>query len=63
MSRLRPGGASNGWCTVVGVVGNVRNLELDAESRPALYIPFAQFQQASMSLVIHSPLAAAFRVE
>jgi putative ABC transport system permease protein len=44
---------------VVGVVGNVRNLELDAEPRPALYIPYAQFQQSSMSLVVRSPLAAA----
>jgi putative ABC transport system permease protein len=57
--RLRPGGPANDWCTVVGVVGNVRNLELDAEPRPALYIPYAQFQQSSMSLVVRSPLAAA----
>jgi predicted permease len=57
--RLRPGGPANAWCTVVGVVGNVRNLELDAEPRPALYIPYAQFQQSSMSLVIRSPLSAA----
>jgi putative ABC transport system permease protein len=38
----------------VGVVGNVRNLQLDSEARPAFYFPAKQFPQASMSLAVRS---------
>jgi putative ABC transport system permease protein len=52
--RVRAGGANQPWCAVVGVVGNVRAVELDTEPRPALYIPAARFPQGSMTLVVRS---------
>jgi predicted permease len=57
--RLKTGGAGSGWCTVLGVVGNVKNLELGVEPRPALYLAAAQFPQATMSLLVRSDLPRA----
>lgn len=31
-----------GWLTVVGVVGDVKSLGLDAQERPAVYVPYMQ---------------------
>jgi predicted permease len=53
--QLKTGGAG-GSCTVLGVVGNVRNLELGVEPRPALYLSARQFPQATMSLLVRSDL-------
>jgi putative ABC transport system permease protein len=53
--QLKTGGAG-GSCMVLGVVGNVRNLELGVEPRPALYLSARQFPQATMSLLVRSDL-------
>src|SRR6185503_10060608 len=54
--RARMGGANEGLCTVVGVVTNVRAVELDTEARPALYIAATQFPPAPATLVIRSAI-------
>lgn len=41
-SRIRFGNDSSAWYTVIGVVGNVRQLGLDQPPQPAVYIAFAQ---------------------
>jgi putative ABC transport system permease protein len=66
--RLRTGGRDGGWCTVVGTVGNVRNLELGEDPRPALYLALGQSPPGTMSLVVRSgldrgPLLASVRRE
>ena len=56
--RVRMGGfdASDTapWITVVGVVGNVKQDALDAESRMALYMPQAQFTPRAINVVVRS---------
>jgi putative ABC transport system permease protein len=54
--RLKTGGATGGFCAVLGVAGNVRNLELGEEPRAALYLALSQFPQGTMSLLVRSPL-------
>lgn len=51
--RLKFGGADNNnpWMTVVGVVGNVKQYALDADSRVALYLPHLQRVVGSLSIV------------
>jgi predicted permease len=60
--RLGWGGSSQ-WLTVIGVVGDVRMLQLEANPRPAIYLPMIQ---SSMYLVVQTAtepmnLAAAIR--
>jgi predicted permease len=54
--RLTTGGAKGVSCTVIGVAGNVRHLELGEDARPALYLSAAQSPQATMSLLVRSGL-------
>jgi len=40
------------WRRIVGIVQDVRNDGLEASAKPTIYIPFAQFPRASISLVM-----------
>ena len=43
--RIQPGDADpNGWIEVVGVVNDVRQLDLTSEPRLQMYLPYVQFQ-------------------
>jgi putative ABC transport system permease protein len=50
--RIRVG--DHPWKTVVGIVGNVRHRGLDADSGNQIYVPFAQWADASGILVLRS---------
>ena len=54
------------WRTVVGIVNNVQHASLREQPRPVVYMPFAQFPDTSMQLVVRaagapSSVAAATR--
>jgi putative ABC transport system permease protein len=51
--RFRPG-VRNPWMTVVGVVGNVRNLSLNQDPRPAFYFSSAQLGFDAMAIVVRA---------
>ena len=60
--RLQTGDADPGspWCTIVGVVGNVKYQGLDAADGPTLYVPFYDdgwnpWFVRSMSVVVRTP--------
>ncbi len=57
-ARVQIGPVNSPWRTVVGVVGNVRHLSLDADLMPELYLPMDQnhFADSYMRLVVHSTL-------
>jgi putative ABC transport system permease protein len=55
--RIRRGGldATNfPWMTIVGVVGNIRHLSVDAAPVPELFIPHAQFAWPQMTIVVRA---------
>ena len=52
--RLLWGGAGGQPLTVVGVVGDVRDMELEAAPHSVVYLPHAQFPWLSMTLMIHT---------
>jgi putative ABC transport system permease protein len=63
--RLRPGFPNDSWCTVVGVVGDVKSGGLDDKSSLALYLPYEQapspFLTRDLTYVVRTatdPLAA-----
>lgn len=60
-ARLRLGDEpTNEWRTVVGVVGDVRNDDIDAPPLPQVYVPLAQRASREMTLVMRTsadPLA------
>jgi predicted permease len=45
------------WRTIVGVVGNVRQYDLETESRVALYLPLAQEPSGALYLVARTNVA------
>jgi len=42
------------WWTIAGVVGDIREFGLDADVRPTLYVPFDQFPNDTLTLVVRS---------
>ncbi|MGH9430810.1 MAG: ADOP family duplicated permease [Terriglobia bacterium] len=54
--RLRPGFSHDSWCTIVGVVGDVKTWGLDEKSSLAIYLPYKQsprlFLMRDLSLVM-----------
>jgi putative ABC transport system permease protein len=50
--RVRRGGPQSPWYSIVGVVGHVRHSQLDAESKGALYFPYAQHRAFMITLVV-----------
>jgi predicted permease len=57
--RLRFGqNPVNPWCTVVGVVKNIKHDGLDVDGVPHLYVPLNQFVGRSLSLVLKTSLPA-----
>jgi len=59
--RIHTGGlgAKSPWITVVGVVGRVKQYELDSDSRIAFYLPQTQYPVREMSAVVRSAAAPA----
>jgi putative ABC transport system permease protein len=44
------------WMTVVGVAHDTKNYGLDQEARPAVYMPFRQRPQSSMTIAVHGSI-------
>lgn len=66
--RIKNGGptSTRPWLSIVGVVKDVKQLALEAEARPQMYMPYLQNTWTSMSMVMRSAsdlagLAAAAR--
>jgi predicted permease len=49
--RVRVGGS---WRTVVGVVADVKSSSLESRVRPQLYVPYAQWPWAGMTVVVNT---------
>jgi putative ABC transport system permease protein len=49
--------SSRPWLEIIGVVGNVKNLGVDRESREAIYRPYFQEAETYMTMVIESESA------
>ena len=52
--RIRFGPQHQPWITIVGVVGDTRNMGVEHEPSPAIYIPFRQFTLPFMSVVVRA---------
>jgi predicted permease len=52
--RVRMGGGTSPWLTIVGVVGSVRHGSLEETPRPEIYIPYRQGPPISPYLVIRT---------
>jgi putative ABC transport system permease protein len=50
------------WLTVVGVVADVRQRELDAPAAPQLYVPYSDFQHSTMTVAVRTAGDAARRL-
>jgi predicted permease len=59
--RLKTGSvdSKDPWLTVVGVVGNVKQYDLESESRVALYLPSPQAPSGTMYLAVRTNVAPA----
>ncbi len=54
-ARIRLGDeGDDGWRTIVGVVADVRNDDIDAPPVPHVYVPLAQRPERTMTLVVRS---------
>ena len=54
--RIVMGGMSSNpkWITIVGIVGDIRHIALDADPKPEMYVPFAQDPYKTMILTVRS---------
>lgn len=52
--RVRWGGGETPWRTVVGVVGDVRDVGLDVQPEPAYYAPVMQFPMSQLTLAVRT---------
>ena len=43
------------WISIVGVIGDVKQLGLDSSAKPEVYFPYLQAAAPSMSLVVRTP--------
>jgi putative ABC transport system permease protein len=62
--RLKPEFKGSAWCTVVGVVGDVRHWSADVDTEPTAYYPFTQIPdsirqllESNMAIAVRSALA------
>src|SRR5262249_37234154 len=51
--RFRPG-ANNSWVTVVGVAGDVRDVRMEQEPRPAFYFPASYLDFRAVTIVVRA---------
>ena len=49
--RMKAGFDESNWCTIVGVVGNIKHAGLDAETNAEMYYPYLQVPPSLMSFV------------
>jgi putative ABC transport system permease protein len=56
--RIRTGGNTTSWRTIVGIAGNVKSSGLAAAAEPAAYFPYLQTGLASVGLVLQSALGS-----
>ncbi|HEY1496956.1 MAG TPA: ABC transporter permease [Candidatus Solibacter sp.] len=52
--KVRTGGSSGPWRTVVGVVGDVYQYGLDSRKTLQIYVPYAQFRVPGVTMVLRS---------
>jgi ABC-type antimicrobial peptide transport system permease subunit len=54
--RIRTGGDDAPWRTIVGVVDDVRHVDLRGPALPSLYLPISQFPDSYVTLVVRTSL-------
>lgn len=47
-------GVDQGWLTVIGVAGDVRQRRLDVEPYPQIYVPYADYRHTTMSIAVRT---------
>jgi putative ABC transport system permease protein len=52
-------GDEKNWCSVVGVVGDVKQHHLEQASRPAVYVPFAQDPWTFLAIAVRTKIEPA----
>jgi predicted permease len=57
-SRVAFGWDGSNWREVVGVVGDLRDVPLEAERRPLLYLPYAGWRNVSLLVRTEAPVSA-----
>ena len=57
--RIYWGGNSGPTRTVIGVVADIRDVQLESEPRPILYLPHQQLELPSMTILVRTTAAAA----
>jgi predicted permease len=57
--RIFWGGTTGRTRTVVGVVGNIRDVQVDLDTTALVYLPHAQVDLSAMTVVVHTPSGAA----